>query len=167
MQPDDALMAFTQDLVAEAAAGLALELAGGFGAPPAAADPNAPQMAAQVNPWPPKVGAAAVHPQLGGHLITAYPGDTISGHAHAHVPRPVEPILPDPREEKLAGQKQELDEYGEWEQQVRDYDRASRELESHAKSVRSQGKRLPPYKARGKKGGTKSPSKTGKPGGKR
>jgi hypothetical protein len=159
---DEALVAFTQDLVAEAAAGLAVELAGGFGGPPVPADPNAPQVAAQASPWPPKVGAAAVHPQLGGHLIAPFPGDTISGHAHAHVPRPVEPMLPDPREEKLAGQKQQLDEYGEWEQQVRDYDRASRELEGHAKKMRSQGKRLPPYKATGKKAAIKSPSRAGK-----
>lgn len=161
-------MAFTQDLVAEAAAGLALELAGGMTSGPVPPDPNSPQSAAQLNPWPPKVGAAAVHPQLGGHLITQYAGDTISGHAHAHVPRPVEPMLPDPREEKLAKQKDELDGYSEWEQQVRDYDRASREMDTHAKKVRSQGRRLPPYKARGKpkKAGTKSGSKTGKPGAK-
>ena len=32
-------------------------------------------------------GAAAVHPQLGAHLL-GHPGDSISGHAHAHVARP-------------------------------------------------------------------------------
>ena len=156
-------MAFTRDLVAEAAAGLAVELAGGMNAGPVPADPNSPQSAAQANPWPPKVGAAAVHPHLGGHLITPLPGDTISGHAHAHVPRPIEPMLPDPREEKLASQKEEIEGYKAWEGQVRDYDRASRELEGHAKKMRSAGKRLPPYKSTGSKAASKSPSKTGKP----
>jgi predicted kinase len=36
---------------------------------------------------PPKTGAAAVHPNLGGHLAKQ-PGDTISGHGLGHVPQP-------------------------------------------------------------------------------
>lgn len=44
----------------------------------------------------PKTGAAAVHPHMGGHL-TKLPGDTISGHAHAHVPKPLPVQAPDQR----------------------------------------------------------------------
>jgi hypothetical protein len=149
---EDALAALSRDLVYELAAGMALELA----APPpgnsTAAPPDAPHMAAQVNPWPPKAGAAAVHPHLGGHLITQYPGDTISGHAHAHVPRPVEPALPDPREEKLASQGEEIKGYKDWEGRVREYHSAATEMEKFAhKHVRS-GRRLPPVrKARPRK----------------
>jgi predicted ABC-type ATPase len=42
---------------------------------------------------PPKTGASAVHPNLGGHLLKQ-PGDSISGHAHAHAPRQF-PVPPD------------------------------------------------------------------------
>jgi hypothetical protein len=146
---EDALTALTRDLVHEIAAGMALELA----APPpgnsSAIPPDAPHMAAQANPWPPKRGAAAVHPQLGGHLITQYPGDTISGHAHAHVPRPVEPVLPDPREEKLASQKEELTGYKDWEGKVKEYHSAAGELERFAHQHVRQGRRLPPVKRAG------------------
>ena len=138
-ETEDALLALSRDLIYEIAAGMAVELA-----MPASQDE--PQQVAQQNPWPAKTGAAAVHPQLGGHLVTAYPGDTISGHAHAHVPRPVEPLLPDPREEKLRAQGDELKGYKEWEGQVRDYRRASTEVEQHAKRILRSGRRLPPYK---------------------
>jgi hypothetical protein len=151
-ETEDALLALSRDLVQEIAAGMAIELA----APPPGqqqgpAQQGQTQPGVQPSPWPPKVGAAAVHPHLGGHLITALPGDTISGMAHAHVPRPVEPMLPDPKDEKLQAQGEELKGYQEWESQVRDYDRAARELETHAKRVRSQGKRLPPYERPKKK----------------
>jgi hypothetical protein len=137
-EAEDALLALSKDLVREIALGMALELA-----QPAPAEP---QQVAQVNPWPAKTGAAAVHPHLGGHLVTPYPGDTISGHAHAHVPRPVEPALPDPREEKLKTQGEELKGYKDWEAQVRQYRQAADELDKHVQAIRRSGKRLPPYK---------------------
>jgi hypothetical protein len=139
-EAEDALVALSRDLVYEIAAGLALEMSG------QPAPPEEPQFAAQLNPWPPKTGAAAVHPHLGGHLITPRPGDTISGHAYAHVPRPIEPMLPDPREVKLKEQGDQLKDYKDWEGKVREYHSAARELETHAKQVIRSGKRLPPYK---------------------
>ena len=53
-------------------------------------------------------GAAAVHPQLGAHLL-GQPGDSISGHAHAHVVKP-DQVLADQsalhaQQEAIAGSK--------------------------------------------------------------
>jgi hypothetical protein len=74
----DALAAFAADLVEEIAAGRALELAASMGTREAGA---------KQQPRPPSQflrGAAAVHPQLGGHLVRM-PGDTISCHAYKHL----------------------------------------------------------------------------------
>lgn len=87
---EEALLALAQDLVEEIAAGRALELAqSSAGSSPASA-PAAPP----VEIPEPKKGAGAVHPHLGSHLVTL-PGDTISGHAHAHIPR-VSPVAFEP-----------------------------------------------------------------------
>lgn len=48
----------------------------------------------------PLKGAAAVHPQLHGKHVTL-PGDTLSGHAHAHVPRPFEVPQPTAQDKAL------------------------------------------------------------------
>lgn len=63
------------------AAWKAHEAARGLGAPPEQGIPE------------PLKGASAVHPQLHGKHVTL-PGDTLSGHAHAHVPRPFEVKAP-------------------------------------------------------------------------
>ncbi len=75
----DAMLSLARDLVEEIAAGRALELANtqGQSFAPAPVPP----------PEPPPTGAAAVHPGLGSHLL-ALPGDTISGHAYAHLQPP-------------------------------------------------------------------------------
>ena len=68
---------------------------------------------AALKPWlppaapEPKKGAAAVHPQLHGKTVKM-PGDTISGHAHAHVPRPYPVKPPDARDQALAEAGQHL-----------------------------------------------------------
>ena len=87
-----ALLALAGDLIDEIAAGRALELAQSSPAPTPVARP-APEIP------DPKKGAGAVHPQLGSHLLTL-PGDTISGHAHAHVPR-VSPVAFEPGEARI------------------------------------------------------------------
>lgn len=76
--PEEALFALAQDLVQEIAAGQALELMGG---------PITPR--AVVTSTDKRAGAWAVHPMLGHHLLTRFAGDTISGTAHQHVPRPL------------------------------------------------------------------------------
>jgi hypothetical protein len=73
--PHEALMALARDLVEEISMGRAVELAAGA----AMAADMVPKM-----PPPPPKGAQAVHPALGGHLA-GLPGDTISGHAYAHL----------------------------------------------------------------------------------
>lgn len=80
MSAHEALVSLAQDLVTEIATGLAVELAG----QPGSQGPlSPPPMARQArNPAP--RGPAAVHPQLGSHLARL-PGDTISGHAYAHL----------------------------------------------------------------------------------
>jgi hypothetical protein len=97
---EEALLALASDLVAEISAGKALELAAAVTAPPAQAPPP-------VDIPKPKKGAAAVHPQLGGHLL-GIPGDSVSGHAYAHVPQmfPVKP--PDARDNAIAELHQTL-----------------------------------------------------------
>jgi hypothetical protein len=78
----DALAAFARDLVEEIAAGRALELAASMEAARPAGSGNGSGQR-----QPPSVfrrGAAAVHPQLGQHLIRM-PGDTISCHAYKHL----------------------------------------------------------------------------------
>lgn len=51
---------------------------------------------AQPAPPPPKTGAAAVLPHLGSRHVTALAGDTMSGTAHSHVPRPFDVPPPNP-----------------------------------------------------------------------
>jgi hypothetical protein len=82
----DAVVALARDLVEEIAAGRALELAAlAPGQPGAAAPPVSPEMVP-----PPKQGAGAVYPQLGGNLVVS-PGDTISGLAYVHMQPPQVP----------------------------------------------------------------------------
>lgn len=75
--PHESLMALARDLVEEIAAGRAVELAAAAGTT-LTVDPTVRK------PEPPPEGAAAVHPQLGGHL-ERLPGDTISMHAYKHL----------------------------------------------------------------------------------
>jgi hypothetical protein len=96
---EEALIGLVRDLAEEIAAGYALELAAAT-APPA-------QAPAPADIPEPKKGAAAVHPQLDGKLVTL-PGDTISGHAHAHVPQPLELPAPDARDNAIAELHQTL-----------------------------------------------------------
>jgi hypothetical protein len=84
----DAMLALAHDLIEEISAGRAVELAAGATAQPALQPPKRPA---------PK-GAAAVHPQLGQHLMHL-PGDTISGLAYAHL-QPAQP----PGQAPIAGQ---------------------------------------------------------------
>lgn len=80
MSAHESLVALARDLVEEIAAGRALELAAGQGAP-----------AAPPAPVPPaRTGAGAVYPQLGDSLMVP-PGDTISGLAYAHLQPPQPP----------------------------------------------------------------------------
>jgi hypothetical protein len=99
-----ALTALARDLVEEIAAGRALELAAATSPaqqkpPPKGQLPEIPE---------PKKGAAAVHPQLHGKHVTL-PGDTLSGHAHAHIPQPLEIPPPDARDVALGEAHAALD----------------------------------------------------------
>lgn len=82
MSAHEALISLAQDLVQEISAGLAIELAGQPGGQGFAPSPPPPMAMQPRNPV--AKGAAAVHPQLGSHLARL-PGDTISGHAYAHL----------------------------------------------------------------------------------
>lgn len=77
---------------------------------------------------------------MGHHLIPAHKGDTISGHAYRHVPRP---LLPDARAAKLAEQKAQLEEQGIALQDARDYRQAAADMDRHASDLGSQGIALP------------------------
>ena len=114
-EAEEALAALARDLVEEIAAGRVLELA------QSSVDTVLAQQTAVPLP-PPKKGAAAVHPQLGGHLLTL-PGDSISGHAHAHVPRPLPP--PDQKDLALATAKQLLSMHDQAESDRLDTDAAA------------------------------------------
>jgi hypothetical protein len=81
----EALVALARDLVEEMAAGMAVELAAG--GTTFTVDPMVKK------PEPPPKGAAAIHPQLGGHL-ERLPGDTISMHAYKHLG--TQPPIPGP-----------------------------------------------------------------------
>jgi hypothetical protein len=113
-----ALLALARDLVEEIAAGRAIELAA---APPA-------QAPAPVDIPKPKKGPAAVHPRLGGHLL-GLPGDSVSGHAHAHVPQmfPVKP--PDARDNTIAELHQTLGIHRQAEAQQLDAEQAAAEAQ--------------------------------------
>ena len=92
MSAQDALAAFARDLVEEIAAGRALELAASMEKPGASGSGASSNGQRQ----PPSVfrrGAAAVHPQLGQHLIRM-PGDTISCHAYKHLGGVQAPVPP-------------------------------------------------------------------------
>ena len=82
MSAHDAMMALARDLVQEIAAGQMMELAAETQGQSFAPAKPPPQAAIARNPIP--RDAAAVHPQLGQHLARL-PGDTISGHAYAHL----------------------------------------------------------------------------------
>lgn len=77
VEPDEALLALAADLIEEYGEA-AVALAGGPITPRAVAT-------SLTRRW----GAWAVHPLLGHHLLTRWAGDTISGTAHQHVPRPL------------------------------------------------------------------------------
>jgi Zeta toxin len=140
---EEALNALARDLIEEIATGRALELAAGSKVQPAGSSSAAPSQP-PLRPAPaPLTGAGAVHPMLGHHLIARMPGDTISAHAHRHVPRPVQPMMQDPQAQKLAETKEELGQYKDWAGNVSDYQRASKELEDHAQSLHKQGIALP------------------------
>lgn len=83
MSAQDALAAFARDLVEEIAAGRALELTASMGV----SRDRPHESGTSQQPLPrsnfPR-GAAAVHPQLGSHLVRM-PGDTISCHAYKHL----------------------------------------------------------------------------------
>ena len=94
MSAQDALAAFARDLVEEIAAGRALELAATMELTARASDSAGSGGSGQRQP--PSVfrrGAAAVHPQLGQHLIRM-PGDTISCHAYKHLGGVQAPVPP-------------------------------------------------------------------------
>lgn len=87
MSAQDALAAFARDLVEEIAAGRALELAATMELTARASAGDSAGSGGSGQRQPPSVfrrGAAAVHPQLGQHLIRM-PGDTISCHAYKHL----------------------------------------------------------------------------------
>jgi hypothetical protein len=92
---EDALFALAQDLIEEIAAGRALELAAAVRGAAQPVTPAQPVLAAVEI----KRGAAAVHPHLGERAI-CLPGDTLSGHAYAHLAemqgRMASAIAPDP-----------------------------------------------------------------------
>ena len=96
---EEALVALARDLVEEISAGRALELA-------MVQDPGQPAVSPTLVVKP-KTGASAVHPHLGHHLVKL-PGDTISGHAHAHAFKPLPVHAPDQREVALGAAQQAL-----------------------------------------------------------
>lgn len=73
---------------------------------------------------PLRQGAEAVHPMLGGHLVTNLPGDTISGHAHAHVarPAPVQHDTASPEQVALEQAGKRIEGYQKRESQRREAD---------------------------------------------
>lgn len=87
----------------------------------------------------PKTGAAAVHPHLGAHL-RRQPGDTISGHAYRHVPKPP-PV--DRRKVELAQAHEHLAAYRQRETDRADYERASKELADHVADQLAAGRADP------------------------
>jgi hypothetical protein len=86
----EALAAFARDLVEEISAGRAVELAASVGS--SSTLPGNGNVAAPPVPLPLKRGAAAVHPQLGQHLMRL-PADTISGLAYQHMQSPQAPPI--------------------------------------------------------------------------
>jgi predicted kinase len=127
VEADEALAAFAQELVRGV---ISLTATG-----------NVPGIAdAPLAPPPARTGAGAVHPHLGHHLVTAVKGDTISGHAYKHVPRPYEL---DATQVKLAEQHQQLEAQEKALQGVRDYRSAARELDQHSAQLHRDGIALP------------------------
>ena len=81
---------------------------------------------------PPLSGAAAIHPGLGHHLA-AHPGDSLSGHAYAHVPR----AIPGAAETAVAQQAaNELAERRQHEQVLREETAAGLEQEAARAAAR-------------------------------
>ena len=117
---EEALLALAHDLVEEIAAGRVLELAGA-----APAQAPAPQ---PVEIPKPKTGAAAVHPQLGVRHVTL-PGDTMSGHAHAHVPQPFPVKAPDARDQVIADAQQHLAAHHQADAERTEAERAAAEAQ--------------------------------------
>lgn len=131
-EPDSAeaaLLGLAHDLIEEIAAGRALELAA---APPAPAPlPVSPVPKGGMPPEipKPKKGAAAVHPHLGSRLVTL-PGDTMSGHAHAHVPQPFPVAVPDSRDMALAEAYEHLAGHHQAELERTEAERAAQEAQA-------------------------------------
>ena len=117
---EEALAALARDLIEEIAAGRVLELAA-TSAPPA-------QAPAPVEIPKPKKGAAAVHPRLGGHLLKQ-PGDSVSGHAYAHVPQMFPVKAPDARDNTIAELHQTLGIHRQAEAQRLDAEQAAAEAQ--------------------------------------
>lgn len=92
---EETLAALARDLVEEIAAGRAIELAAAVRGAAQPLPPAQPVLAAAEI----KRGAAAVHPHLGERAV-CLPGDTLSGHAYAHLAeiqgRMAAAIVPDP-----------------------------------------------------------------------
>lgn len=139
MEADDALAAFARELVSDV---IALAVSGNVPAVPK------PSPEGMTLPPPPKArkGAGAVHPHLGHHLLTVHHGDTISGHAYTHVPRPLPvapPEEPDAKDVKLQETTAELERHQEAMDRVREYRHAAGELDRHARDIKSRGQALP------------------------
>lgn len=130
MEADEALALFARSLVSDVIA-LSVQV------PPAVVPPSAPV------PFHPRKGAGAVHPGLGGHLLTQYKGDTISGHAYKHVPRPFPVVGPDPKDVALDQAKQELAKHQEALASVSEYRQAAAELDRHSAELQREGRALP------------------------
>lgn len=133
MEADEALALFASALVSEA-------IALSAGPPPAVLPPP------PVIPFTARKGAGAVHPGLGQHLVTQYRGDTISGHAYKHVPRPfpvMAPAGPDPKDVALEQANQELAAHKDALSRVSEYRQAAAELDRHSAELQRQGKTLP------------------------
>lgn len=135
MEPDEALSVFARELVSDA---VALAMSGNV---PVTVPPPAPGM--QSPPPPARTGAGAVHPHLGGHLVTAIKHDTISGHAYKHVPKPLPVQQPDAKTVKLQETQEQLAKHQEALARVQEYRQAAAELDKHSGDLAAKGITLP------------------------
>jgi predicted kinase len=71
---------------------------------------------------PPPTGAQAVHPHLGSRFVTPLAGDTLSRHAHAHVPQPLPQQAPSPQDSALDQANRRLEGYAQREESQRQSD---------------------------------------------
>lgn len=136
MEAEDALTALARDLLGEVFLARSESV------------PEVPKTQAVMGtpmqaPPPARTGAGAVHPHLGHHLLTGHHGDTISGHAYAHVPKPYEVQQPDAKDLKLAEQKDQLEQQQKTIEKAGDHERAAKELDDHAADLESHGIPLP------------------------